>query len=351
MDHLREATHMRVKLSTDEILNVLEGVVAEGVCETSIEGIASLEQAGSGDLSFLGNAKYRRWISSSKASVILLPEDYEGSPKDDQLYLRVKNPSFALAQICKVIESRLFPLAPEGIHETAWVHPNAQINARVRIGAFASVGEDSFLDEGVVLEEHVTVGRHVKVGKNCRLRPRVVIGDYCELGQRIILQPGVILGSDGYGYDFVKGQHCKVPHVGKVVIEDDVEIGANTTVDRSRFSKTLIGAGTKIDNLVQIAHNVMIGKNCLIVAQAGISGSTVIEDNTVIGGQAGLAGHLHVGSGAKIAAQAGITKDVEPGAYLKGNPALPYMLAQRIAVIQKKLPDFFKRFADQEPSA
>jgi UDP-3-O-[3-hydroxymyristoyl] glucosamine N-acyltransferase len=129
-----------------------------------------------------------------------------------------------------------------------------------------------------------------------------------------------------------------------------VEIGANTTVDRARFNETRIGEGTKIDNLVQIAHNVTIGKRCLIVAQVGISGSTVIEDNAVIGGQAGLAGHLHVGAGAKIAAQAGITKDVEPGAYLKGNPALPYMLAQRIAVLQKRLPDLFKRFASEDPS-
>jgi UDP-3-O-[3-hydroxymyristoyl] glucosamine N-acyltransferase len=169
------------------------------------------------------------------------------------------------------------------------------------------------------------------------------------LGQRVILQPGAIIGSDGYGYDFIDNEHQKSPHVGKVVMENDVEIGANTTVDRARFSETRIGEGTKIDNLVQIAHNVIIGKHCLIVAQAGISGSTIIEDGAVIGGQAGVAGHLHVGTGAKIAGQSGITKDVEPGAYLKGNPALPYMLAQRIAVLQKKLPELFKRFASGEP--
>lgn len=341
---------MRVTLSIDEILDAVKDPLTEGEFNKAIEGIASLAEAKVGDLSFLGNSKYRRLVSESKASIIFLPLEYVGTPQPKQLFIRVQNPSFALGQVCKIMEARLFS-PRQGVHPTACIHPNAKIHPTASIAALTTVGEGAVLDEGVVLEEQVAVGRHARIGKGCRLRARVVLGDYCDLGNRVILQPGVIIGSDGYGYDYVEGKHRKAPHIGKVVIENDVEIGANTTIDRSRFSETLIGEGTKIDNLVQIAHNVKIGKNCLIVAQAGISGSTVIEDNVIIGGQAGVGGHLRIGSGAKIAAQAGITKDMEPGAYLKGNPALPYMLAQRIAVLQKRLPDFFKRFAGTEPPA
>mgnify|MGYP001182914730 FL=1 len=342
---------MRVKLTTEEILRTVGDAVTEGHSSDEISGIASLEQARGGDLSFLGNEKYRKLVSQSNASVILLPEQYEGVPKSGQLYVRVENPSRSLALLCKSIEIRLYPSPPAGVHATAWVHPEAKVSSKAHIGAFAYVGEGSEIADSVVIGEHAVIGRHVSIGASCHILPKVIIGDYCEIGQRVILQPGSVIGSDGYGYDFLDGAHHKIPHVGKIVIEDDVEIGANTTVDRARFSETRIGEGTKIDNLVQVAHNVIIGKHCLIVAQVGISGSTVIENGAIIGGQAGLAGHLRVGTGAKIAAQAGITKDVEAGAYLKGNPALPYMLAQRIAVLQKKLPDLFKRFASEDPSA
>ena len=342
---------MRVTLTTEEILRAIGDVEEEGDFKEEIIGIASLELARPGDLAFLGNAKYRHFVPESEASIILLPKQYKGSPKSGQLYIRVPDPSHVLALLCKNIEIKLFPPPPAGIHGTAWVHPKAKVSSKAHVGAFAYIGEGTSVADEVVIDEHVTIGRHVSIGLSCQIRPRVIIADYCELGQQVILQSGVVIGSDGYGYDFIEGAHRKVPHVGKVVIEDSVEVGANTTVDRSRFSETRIGEGTKIDNLVQIAHNVRIGKHCLIIAQVGISGSTVIEDYAVIGGQAGLAGHLRVGAGAKIAGQAGITKNVEPGAYLKGNPALPYMLAQRIAVLQKRLPELFKRFASEDPSA
>ena len=170
----------------------------------------------------------------------------------------------------------------------------------------------------------------------------------CEIGRKVVLNAGVVIGSEGYGFDQGNEGHLKIPHLGKVVIEDGVEIGANTCIDRARFEETKIGAGSKLDNLVQVGHNVRIGQNCLIVAQVGISGSVTMEDNVIVGGQAGFAGHLKVGKGAKIAGQAGITKDVEPGAFLKGNPALPFQLAQRIAILQRKLPDLFNRFAQEK---
>src|ERR1043165_5160914 len=154
-----------------------------------------------------------------------------------------------------------------------------------------------------------------------------------------------VIGSDGFGYEFVKGRHEKVPQVGNVVVEDDVEIGANTTIDRARFSRTVIGEGTKIDNLVQIAHNVTIGKHCLLCSQAGISGSTKIEDYVVLGGQAGLGGHITIGKGAKAGGQAGITADVAPGSFVNGTPAVPYLLERKLAVLHPRLPDLFKRVA------
>lgn len=340
---------MRITLSNEEILRIIGEAKTEGIYDKGIQGIASLDGAVNGDLSFLDNSKYRRLVPASKASIIILPNNYEGSPLPGQMYLRVKTPSHALGLICSSIESRLNPAPPVGIHETAFVHGGARVSQTARIGAFAFVGEGTAIGDDAILDEHVTLGRHVVVGNACHLRPRVVIGDYSELGSRVILQAGVIIGSDGYGYNYVGEAHVKIPHLGKVVIEDYVEIGANTTVDRARFSETRIGEGTKIDNLVQIAHNVKIGKHCLIIAQVAIGGSTVVEDGAIIGGQAGLAGHLHIGAGARIAGQSAITNDVEPGAYLKGSPALPYMLAQRIAVLQKKLPVLFKRFASGAP--
>jgi UDP-3-O-[3-hydroxymyristoyl] glucosamine N-acyltransferase len=157
------------------------------------------------------------------------------------------------------------------------------------------------------------------------------------------LQPGVVIGSDGFGYEFVAGHHEKVPQVGSVLVDDDVEIGANSTLDRARFSRTVVGEGTKIDNLVQVAHNVVIGKHCLVCSQAGISGSTTLEDFVVLGGQAGLGGHITIGKGAKAGGQAGITADVAPGAFVNGTPAIPFQLERRIAILNQRLPDLFKR--------
>ena len=338
---------MCVELTLPEILQALpEGNLGGDLARPSLQGISSLDKALPGDLSFLGNPKYRSRVPASKASLVLLPEDYVGKPQEGQAYLRIKDPSRALAVLCVILERRLFPPPPPGIHETAHVEKSAIISESASIGAFSYVGAGSEINENVVLESHVHVGCGVKIGSDCRLFSGVKLLAHCELGQRVTLNAGVVVGSEGYGFDQVDGSHEKIPHLGTVVIEDDVEIGANSCIDRSRFAETRIGAGTKIDNLVQIGHNVVIGKRCLVVAQVGISGSVTFEDDVVVGGQAGFAGHLTIGKGAKIAGQAGITKDVEPGAFLKGNPALPVPLAQRIAILQRKLPDLFKRFAE-----
>ena len=342
---------MRLRLTLEEILTVLPEPETSGTEEADIpplSGIASLDKAREGDLAFLGNPKYRAQVAESQATLILLPRDYEGEPAPGQAYVWVENPSHALARVCWLIEGKLFPAPPHGIHPSACVEEGATVAQSASVGPFCYIGAKARVGENVRIDSHVHLGAEVDVGDDCRLFPGVKILARCKIGPRVTLNAGVVIGSEGYGFDQVEGSHEKVPHLGKVVIEEDVEIGANSCIDRARFDETRIGAGSKVDNLVQIGHNVTIGKRCLVVAQVGISGSVVFEDDVMVGGQAGFAGHLTVGKGAKIAGQAGITKDVEPGAFLKGNPALPFPTAQRIAVLQRQLPDLFKRFAELE---
>jgi len=192
------------------------------------------------------------------------------------------------------------------------------------------------------------VGRGAKIGADCWLMPGVIVSAECVLKNRVRLQPGVVVGSDGFGYEFVHGRHEKVPQVGTVIIEDDVEIGANTTLDRARFSSTIVGEGTKIDNLVQVAHNVVIGKHCLICAQTGISGSSIIEDFVVLGGQVGVIGHVRLGKGAQVGAQGGVGKDLKPGASVWGSPTRPYRFELRVQALRDRLPELFKRVSDLE---
>ena len=189
---------------------------------------------------------------------------------------------------------------------------------------------------------------YARIGGGCFLMPGAIVATTCVLGERVRLQPGVVVGADGFGYEFIQGRHQKVPQVGNVVIGDDVEIGANTTLDRARFSRTVVGEGTKIDNLVQIAHNVVIGRHCILCSQVGISGSTTLEDYVILGGQAGLGGHITLGKGSKVGGQAGLTSNLEPGSYVNGTPAIPYMLERRLAVLQQRLPELFKRVEQLE---
>jgi len=237
----------------------------------------------------------------------------------------------------------LWPKPAAGIHPTAVVAAGAQVAASATVGPFCVIEAGAVIGERTHVEAQAFVGRNVRVGADCWLMPRVTIATECVIKDRVRLQPGVVIGSDGFGYEFVQGRHEKVPQVGHVVIENDVEIGANSTLDRARFSRTVVGEGTKIDNLVMIAHNVVIGKHCLICAQVGISGSSTIEDYVVLGGQAGVAGHLTIGKGSKADGQTGINSDLEPGSFVKGSPCMPYNLEQRFNVLKKKLPELFKR--------
>jgi UDP-3-O-[3-hydroxymyristoyl] glucosamine N-acyltransferase len=342
---------MLLEFTAEQIAAIVQPQSIRGTYQGVIRGIAALSEAAPGDLSFLGNAKYKAQVASSRASLILVPSDFVGEPSEGQQLLRVENPSVALATICGRIEQSLWPQPAPGVHPSAIVAPDAVVPASATIGPLCVIESGVVIGERAHLQAQVFIGHAAQIGADCWLMPGVTVTAECTLGARVRLHAGVVVGSDGFGYEFAHGRHEKVPQVGNVVIGDDVEIGANSTLDRARFSRTTIGNGTKIDNLVQIAHNVVIGRHCLICAQVGIAGSTTLGDYVVLGGQAGLAGHLKLGQGARVGGGAGVTGDVAAGAYVNGHPAIPYMLERRIAILQQRLPDLFRRVDALETAA
>ena len=310
----------------------------------TVTRIAALGDAEPGDISFLGNPKYRAQVTESKASVLLLPLDHEGEPAERQCFLLVENPSAALAQICARIEQSLWPRPEAGVHPSAVVSESAKIAASATVGPLCVVEADAIIGERTHLQAQVFVGRGAVIGQDCWLAAGSHLATTCELGDRVRLHGGVVVGSDGFGYEVVEGKHAKVPQIGIVVIESDVEIGANATRDRARFSRTVIGEGTKIDNQVQVAHNVVVGRHCILCAQVGIAGSTTLEDYVVMGGQSGAAGHIRVAQGTQVAGRGGLTANIsEPGKVYSGMPAMPYRMERRLVVLQRRLPDLFKK--------
>jgi len=334
---------MTLALSAAELRALLNPLAVRGTTSATISGIAALKDAGPGELSFLGNPKYKPEVAATRASLVLLPADFTGEPAADQVFFLVENPSATLATLCDRLAQSLWPRPAAGIHPSAIVDPSAQIDPSATVGPLCVIEAGAVVGPRTILHAQVFLGRHAGIGADCWLMAGVHIATETHVGDRVRLHPGVVLGSDGFGYESSTGSHLKIPQVGQVVIADDVEIGANTTIDRARFSRTSVGTGTKIDNLVMIGHNVVIGRHCIICAQVGISGSTTLEDYVVLGGQAGIAGHLTIGKGAKVDGQTGINSTVAPGTFWKGSPCLPYQLEQRINVLRQRLPDLFRK--------
>ena len=334
---------MPTSFTIAELATLAGAEAVEGACAGPITGVAALAEATSSDLSFLGNAKYAEAVAASRAGVILVPVAFAGKPAAGQAFLRVANPSYALALFCGVLEARLWPRPSAGIHATAVVAASAKVDPAAHVGPLCVIGEGAVVAAGAVLEARCYVGARASVGADCWLKPGVVVGDYCILGARCRIQSGAVIGSDGFGYEPVNGEIQRIPQIGNVVLEDDVEVGANSTLDRARFSQTVVGRGTKIDNLVQIAHNVRIGRQCLITAQVGIAGSTTLGDHCVLGGQSGVAGHLTLGDRVKLGAQTGLFEDVPADGFMNGTPAVPFGLERRLVVLSRRLPDLFKK--------
>jgi UDP-3-O-[3-hydroxymyristoyl] glucosamine N-acyltransferase len=306
-----------------------------------VRGVAPLDQAGPEQLSFLAFQKYASEFARSRAGVVLIaPElaDCEG-----QAFSRivVADPHEALLRVIQ--RFRMDSEEAPGIHPTAQLGRGVRIGGGARIGPYVVIGEGAVIGNEVRVGAHCVVGSGVTIGDATRLHPAVTLYPGSAVGARVILHSGVRIGSDGFGYVSKGDSHEKIPHVGRCIIEDDVEIGANSAVDRGSVGDTVIGAGTKIDNLVQIGHNVRVGKLCLIAAQTGIAGSAKLEDAVVVGGQAGIGGHLTIGAGARIAGQAGVFADVPAGESWSGYPARPHREALRAQAALFRLAPLMRR--------
>ena len=325
-----------------ELSAELEGEV-EGDGSIQIRGVAGIREALPGDITFLANSRYDTYLDETRASAVICARDSRASSSVP--LLRVDNPYLAFQKTVRIFRPDRDRPAP-GIHPSAIVAESAVLGREVAIGPHCVVEAGAQIGDRVVLMAGCYVGPRASIGDDTYFYPRVMLREDCHIGVRCILHAGAVVGSDGFGFAFDAGRYHKVPQVGVVVIGDDVEIGSNTTIDRATTHSTRIGDGTKIDNLVQIGHNVVIGKHCIVVAQVGISGSTELEDYVTVGGQAGLAGHIRVGKAAMIGGQSGVTKSVPADTIVTGFPAVPHSLWKRLSALTQRLPELFRRTRD-----
>jgi len=301
-----------------ELAKISGGELA-GDPSLEITGAASLAEATLGEISFFGNRKYIGLLRKTRASAVFVPTDFADPVAAAQI--RVSNPTKAFEQVALKFAPKPIKLAP-GIHSSAVVDPNAQLGQRVSIQPYAVIEAGARIGDDTIIGAGSYIGHETTIGSACLIYPRVTIRERSRIGSRVIIHSGAVIGADGFGFEMVEGRHEKIQQLGIVQIDDDVEIGANTTVDRARFGRTWIQQGVKIDNLVQIAHNVLIGKNSIIAAQTGISGSTRVGEHVMMAGQVGIVGHVEIADGSVIAAQSGVSKSV-PGGVWFGYPAGP----------------------------
>ena len=348
-----------------EIARLLD-VQFVGDAATLITGVAGLDSAAPGTISFIDSDKLIADALSSRAAAIIAPESLRealesarqlqlqngnGGPRkrarqSEKPIVFAGNPRLAFAKVLEWMQPAALP--EKGVHRTAVIESDAYIGENVTIREGCYVGHHARIDDGVILYPHVCIGDGAQIGEGSILHPSVVIYRQVHIGKRVRIHAGSVIGSDGFGYVFDGTSHQKVPQVGTVIIENEVEIGANVCIDRATMGATRIGEGTKIDNLTQIAHNVQIGKNCVICGQVGLSGSVVIEDNVSMAGQVGLRDHVRIGKGAILGAKAGIMADIKPGEFVMGSPSLPQRDYLRVHAVSRKLPDMAKQLRKLE---
>ena len=294
--------------------------------------VAPLAEAREEHLSFLSNRKYAAQLAQTKAGAILVPQNLEG---EDERWIRVDDPYFAIARIM----TRWFSARPipKGVSPKASISPSATLGTNVAVGPFTTIGDNVVIGNNVTIFQNVSIEAGSTLGDDSIIYPNVVIYDGTRIGRRCIIHASVVIGSDGYGFALHDGKHHKIPQIGIVRIEDDVEIGAGTTIDRAALGETVIGEGTKIDNLVQIGHNVRIGKHCLLVSQVGVAGSTELGDHVFVAGQSGFSGHLKIGHRVQVAAKSAVLEDVPDDTKVMGSPAMPFNEFARRQIALKRL--------------
>lgn len=332
---------------TLEQLAELTGAKLSGNGSKTIDGVAPLESATPEQASFLANPLYTPLLSKTEAGVICISEQTEQIP--DQNYLISSNPSDTIQQIAQILRGQKKTSGFTGIHETAVIHETATIGNNVTIGPYAVVDAEAQIGEGTTLGAHTFVGAGTTIGKNCHLYPHTTVREYCQLGDRVILQPGAVIGSCGFGYlTDEKGEHQKLEQLGNVLVEDDVEIGANATIDRARFKTTRVGKGTKIDNLVQIAHNVELGPHNILAAQTGVAGTAKTGRNVIMGGQVGVVGHLEICDYVMIATRGGVSKSIKKSGRYAGGPVMSLKDHNHNQVHLRKIEEYAKMLKDLE---
>jgi UDP-3-O-[3-hydroxymyristoyl] glucosamine N-acyltransferase len=324
------------------------GWVAPEAADLKISGLASLDDANPGDLAFYGNAKYLRALRKSRATAVLVPHGF--SEELPTIRIWVDDPAVAFAGLLPDFAPPEIP-RPSGIHPTAVIAPDAEIASDAAIGPFVVIEAGARVGAGSIIGAHCYLGHWAAVGENCRLHPSVTIRERCTLANRVTLHSGVVIGADGFGYEFHEGSQRKIPQTGIVQIEDDVEIGANSTIDRARFGRTWIRKGTKIDNLVQIGHNVTIGEHCILCAQVGISGSTRLGNFVTLAGKVGLSGHIEVGDGVIAGATSAVAKSVPAKSVVLGIPARPIQEYKETYVLMKNIRKLYDRVKKLEEHA
>ena len=334
--------------SAKKISSLIDGKI-EGDPEVIVSSFGKLEEAQAGQLAFLANPKYEEFLYSTKASIIIINDSQQMDKKVDATLIRVPDAYSAFALILSTYDK----MASEnltGIQQPVYISASAKLGENIFIGAFTYIGDNVTIGNNVKLFPQVYIGNNASVGDNTILSPGVKIHHDCAIGKSVTIHAGSVIGSDGFGFAPQQdGSFKKIPQIGNVVVEDNVEIGANATIDRATIGSTLIKAGAKLDNLIQIAHNVEVGHNTVIAAQAGISGSTKLGSNVMIGGQAGIVGHLLIADGSKINAQSGVSKSIKtPNTAVTGSPAFDYAHALRSQILSRNLPDLEKRIKELE---
>jgi UDP-3-O-[3-hydroxymyristoyl] glucosamine N-acyltransferase len=332
-----------MKLS--EIAEYLQG---ELVADSDLEiiGLAKIESAKPGELTFLANRKYTKYLNETHASAVIVLKNQQSVKLP---HIKVDDPYLAFLKVLKLLHSGELPKF-SGIHSTVIIPDSAIIGDRVTIGAYVYLGEGVRIGNNTIIYPNCTILDNVIIGENSVIYPNVSIRENCQIGNHVILHNGAVIGSDGFGFVPMDDRYEKIPQIGRVVIGNDVEIGANTTIDRATMGETIIKKGCKIDNLVQIAHNVVIEENTVIAGQSGISGSTKIGKHVTMAGQVGIVGHVTIGDNAVLAAQSGITKDMPEGEIWFGSPALPIMKQKKIEVCLRHLPELTKKIHQLEKS-